>query len=88
YKNYGLKIIRTRAFNITGPGEREDFVCSNFARQIALIEKGKQKPTIYVGNLNAKRDFVDVRDVVQSETRSMHELCRKNLKANKRYFLK
>jgi len=66
YKNYGLRIIRTRAFNITGPGEREDFVCSNFARQIALIEKGKQEPIIYVGNLNAKRDFVDIRDVVQA----------------------
>jgi len=65
YKNYGLKIIRTRAFNTTGPGEKEDFVCSNFARQIALIEKGKQGPTIYVGNLDAKRDFVDIRDVVK-----------------------
>ena len=66
YKNYGLRIIRTRAFNIPGPGEREDFVCSNFARQIALIEKGKQEPTIYVGNLEAKRDFVDIRDVVKA----------------------
>jgi len=66
YENYGLRIIRTRAFNITGPGEKENFVCSNFARQIALIEKGKQEPTIYVGNLNAKRDFVDIRDVVQA----------------------
>lgn len=65
YKNYGLKIIRTRAFNIPGPGEREDFVCSNFARQIALIEKGKQEAIIYVGNLEAKRDFVDIRDVVK-----------------------
>lgn len=65
YKNYGLRTIRTRAFNITGPGERKDFVCSNFACQIALIEKGKQEPTIYVGNLEAKRDFVDIRDVVK-----------------------
>ncbi|MBA7503929.1 GDP-6-deoxy-D-mannose reductase [subsurface metagenome] len=65
YENYGLRIIRTRAFNITGPGEKENFVCSNFARQIALIEKGKQEATIYVGNLDAKRDFVDIRDVVK-----------------------
>jgi len=66
HRNYGLRIIRTRAFNIPGPGEREDFVCSNFARQIALIEKGKQEATIYVGNLDAKRDFVDIRDVVKA----------------------
>jgi len=66
YKNYGLKIIRTRAFNIPGPGEKADFVCSNFARQIALIEKGKQEAIIYVGNLEAKRDFVDIRDVVKA----------------------
>lgn len=66
YKNYGLRIIRTRAFNITGPGEKENFVCSNFARQITLIEKGKQEPTIYVGNLEAKRDFIDVRNVVKA----------------------
>ncbi len=65
YKNYGLRIIRTRAFNITGPGEKENFVCSNFARQIALIEKGTQEPIIYVGNLEAKRDFIDIRDVVK-----------------------
>jgi len=66
YKNYGLRIIRTRAFNITGPGEKENFVCSSFARQIALIEKGKQEPTIYVGNLDSKRDFLDIRDVVKA----------------------
>jgi len=66
YKNYGLRIIRTRAFNITGPREKEHFVCSNFARQIALIEKGEQEPTIYVGNLEARRDFVDIRDAVRA----------------------
>ena len=66
YKNYGLRVIRTRTFNVTGPGEKENFVCSNFARQIALIENGAQKPAIYVGNLEAKRDFVDVRDAVRA----------------------
>ncbi len=65
FNNYNLKIIRTRAFNITGPGEREDFVCSNFARQIAMIEKGLQESIIKVGNLEAKRDFTDVRDIVR-----------------------
>ncbi len=66
HKNYGLRVIRTRAFNVTGPGEKENFVCSSFARQIALIEKGKQEPTIYVGNLETRRDFVDVRDAVRA----------------------
>lgn len=62
--NDKLKIIRTRAFNVTGPGEREEFVCSNFAKQIANIEKNKAEPIIRVGNLEARRDFLDVRDVV------------------------
>jgi GDP-4-dehydro-6-deoxy-D-mannose reductase len=66
YNNHRLRIVRTRAFNITGPGEKENFVCSNFARQIALIEKDKQEGTIYVGNLDSKRDFVDIRDVVKA----------------------
>lgn len=66
YKSYGLNIIRTRAFNHSGPRRGEVFVCSNFAKQIALIEKGKQEPIIYVGNLKAKRDFTDVRDIVRA----------------------
>lgn len=66
YNNYGLNIIRTRAFNHTGPRRGEVFICSNFAKQIVLIEKGRQKPIIYVGNLEAKRDFTDVRDIVRA----------------------
>lgn len=64
YRSYGLNIIRTRPFHQTGPRRPESFVCSNFAKQIALIEKGKQEPVIHVGNLKAKRDFTDVRDMV------------------------
>jgi GDP-4-dehydro-6-deoxy-D-mannose reductase len=66
FRTYKMKIIRTRTFNQTGPGERKDFVCSNFAYQIALIEKRKKEPVIKVGNLEAKRDFTDVRDVVKA----------------------
>lgn len=66
YQSYKMKIIRTRAFNHTGPRRGDVFVSSNFAKQIALIEKGKQQPTIFVGNLSAKRDFTDVRDVVRA----------------------
>ena len=65
YKSYGLKTVRTRGFNHTGPRRGEVFICSNFAKQIAEIEKGKKEPVIYVGNLEAKRDFTDVRDTVR-----------------------
>jgi len=65
HKSYGLKIVVTRAFNHTGPRRGEVFVTSNFAKQIAEIEKGKE-PVICVGNLGARRDFSDVRDVVRA----------------------
>ncbi len=65
YKSYGLRTVRTRGFNHTGPRRGEVFICSNFAKQIAEIEKGKKEPVIYVGNLEAKRDFTDVRDIVR-----------------------
>jgi GDP-4-dehydro-6-deoxy-D-mannose reductase len=64
FKSYGLPIVRTRGFNHTGPRRGEVFVTSNFARQIAEIEKGKRPPTLYTGNLEAIRDWTDVRDTV------------------------
>lgn len=66
FQSYGLKIVRTRAFNHTGPRRGVVFATSNFARQIAEIEAGKREPVIKVGNLSAKRDFSDVRDVVRA----------------------
>lgn len=66
HKSYGLKVVLTRAFNHEGPGRGEQFVTSTFAKQIALIEKGKQEPTVKVGNLDAERDYTDVRDMVQA----------------------
>lgn len=65
-KKGNLKIIRTRTFNILGPGQSERFVCSNFAKQIAKIEATIDNNKLLVGNLEAKRDFVDVRDVVEA----------------------
>ena len=65
HKSYGLKTVITRAFNHEGPRRGEVFSTSNFAKQIAEIEKGKE-PVIHVGNLNASRDFTDVRDVVRA----------------------
>lgn len=55
-----------RAFNHTGPGQSEAFVVSAFAKQIARIEQDRQKARIEVGNLEAQRDFLDVRDVVRA----------------------
>ncbi len=66
HKSYGLHIIRTRAFNHTGPRRGEVFVTSQFARQIVEIEKGRRPPVIKVGNLDSVRDFLDVRDVVRA----------------------
>jgi GDP-4-dehydro-6-deoxy-D-mannose reductase len=63
---YGMRVIRLRLFNHTGPRHPEMFVASSFARQIARIERGLQEPVLEVGNLDARRDFVDVRDVARA----------------------
>lgn len=65
FQSYKVRIVRTRGFNHTGPRRGETFAESNFAKQIALIEKGKQEPVIHVGNLEALRDYTDVRDMVR-----------------------
>jgi GDP-4-dehydro-6-deoxy-D-mannose reductase len=64
HQSYNMHIVRTRGFNHTGPRRGDVFATSNFAKQIAEIEKGRHEPVIYVGNLNAVRDFSDVRDTV------------------------
>lgn len=66
FMSYGMKIVRTRGFNHTGPRRAPVFVCSDFARQIIDIEKGLKPPVMEVGNLEAKRDFTDVRDMVRA----------------------
>ncbi|MGI8586416.1 MAG: GDP-mannose 4,6-dehydratase [Chloroflexia bacterium] len=63
---YKLPIIRVRPFNHIGPGQSDDFVTAAFARQVAAIEAGRQEPVLRVGNLNAERDFTDVRDMVRA----------------------
>lgn len=62
----GLKCIRLRPFNHTGIGQSEAFAIPAFAAQIARIEAGSVPPVIRVGNLDAQRDFLDVRDVVDA----------------------
>ncbi len=66
HRNYGLWIVRTRAFNHTGPRRAESYAASNFAKQIALIEQGASEPVVHVGNLDVVRDFTDVRDVARA----------------------
>jgi GDP-4-dehydro-6-deoxy-D-mannose reductase len=66
FLSYGQQTIRVRPFNHIGPGQTEHFVTAAFARQVALIEAGQQEPVIYVGNLQADRDFTDVRDMVRA----------------------
>lgn len=63
---YKMDIVLVRAFNHSGPGQSSIFVISDFCKQIADIERGSVPPEICVGNLSAKRDFTDVRDVVRA----------------------
>jgi GDP-4-dehydro-6-deoxy-D-mannose reductase len=66
WMSHRLHTVRTRGFNHTGPRRGDVFVTSNFARQIAEVEKGLREPVILVGNLEAIRDFTDVRDMVRA----------------------
>jgi nucleoside-diphosphate-sugar epimerase len=59
----GLRVVRVRPFNHTGPGQRPNFAVPAFARQIMRIQAGLQPPVLHVGDLSPWRDFLDVRDV-------------------------
>ena len=63
-----LATVILRLFNMSGPRRSEEFVDTNFACQLARIKYGKKEPVIWVGNLEAKRDFTDVRDGVRGIT--------------------
>lgn len=66
FLSWGVKTIRTRMFTHEGPRRGEVFAPSNFSKQVAAIEVGKQKPIVKVGNLNSVRTFMDVRDAVHA----------------------
>jgi GDP-4-dehydro-6-deoxy-D-mannose reductase len=66
WMSWKLDCVRTRGFNHEGPRRGPVFVASDFAKQIADIEKGRKPPVIAVGNLEARRDFSDVRDMVRA----------------------
>lgn len=65
-KAYGMDIISVRAFNHIGPGQLPQFVVADFCKQAAEISMGLREPVMRVGNLSAKRDFTDVRDIVRA----------------------
>ncbi|MEO5741595.1 MAG: GDP-mannose 4,6-dehydratase [Vicinamibacterales bacterium] len=62
----GQHVLLTRPFNHTGPRQDATYAAPTFAQQIALIEKGRMRPEIVVGNLDASRDLHDVRDTVRA----------------------
>jgi GDP-4-dehydro-6-deoxy-D-mannose reductase len=74
-RSYDLPVVTVRAFNHTGPGQDTRFVFPNFARQIAAAEAGAAPRQIAVGNLEAVRDFLDVRDVVAAYRLLVKEGC-------------
>jgi GDP-4-dehydro-6-deoxy-D-mannose reductase len=63
---WGLSVVLLRPFNHIGPRQADSFVCSDFSRQVALIDLGRTEPVIRVGDLSPVRDFTDVRDVVRA----------------------
>jgi GDP-4-dehydro-6-deoxy-D-mannose reductase len=69
----GVDVIVTRPFNHTGPRQSAAFAAPNMARQIALIEAGLAEPLIRVGNLEAQRDFTDVRDIARAYVGLIHQ---------------
>ena len=84
WMSWKVDSVRTRGFNHEGPRRGPVFVASDFAKQIADIERGSRPPVLNVGNLEAKRDFTDVRDMVRGyvlalekgEPGEVYNLCR------------
>jgi GDP-4-dehydro-6-deoxy-D-mannose reductase len=64
---YGIAAIRLRAFNHVGPGQDPRFVLPNVARQIARAERAGEPVEVTVGNVDTRRDFMDVRDMVRAQ---------------------
>jgi GDP-4-dehydro-6-deoxy-D-mannose reductase len=64
-RHFKVPTVIVRPFNHIGAGQRQDFAVSNFANQLAQISKKSRAPVLHVGNLEAQRDFTDVRDIVR-----------------------
>lgn len=66
YRSHEIKTVIVRPFNTIGPNQLPIYVVPSFAKQIAEIEKGDKEPVLKVGNLESRRDFTDVRDMVRA----------------------
>src|SRR5206468_2354975 len=66
FESYGLDVVRAIPFNTTGPGQGTEAALPAFARQIVEVESGLRPPIMEVGDLSARRDILDVRDVVRA----------------------
>jgi GDP-4-dehydro-6-deoxy-D-mannose reductase len=83
FQAYGLPVVRVRPFNHTGPRQTSSYVCSGFARQVAEIDLHRRSPQVVTGNINVRRDFSDVRDIVRGyylllekgEPGDVYQLC-------------
>jgi len=81
FYSYGLDVVLVRPFNMIGPGQSTEFAVSSFARQVAMIEQGQQE-VLMVGNLQATRDFTDIRDAAAA-----FEVLMQNAKSGEAYNL-
>jgi len=61
--HFGVDVVIARSFNHTGPGQRDTFVLPSFARQVVEVKRGHREPVMLVGNLDARREFLDIDDV-------------------------
>ncbi len=83
YRQHNLPVTVARSFNHSGPRQSETFVIPSFASQVASIELGLHRPAMKVGDLSAKRDISDVRDIVRGyrllgekgKTGKVYQLC-------------
>lgn len=66
HRHHGVDVVSARPFNHTGPGQSGEYAVGTFAAQIASIVRGEAEKRMKVGNLDARRDLLDVRDVVQA----------------------
>lgn len=73
FLSHGIHAVRVRPFNHIGPRQSARFVAADFARQIVAIERGERPPVMRVGNLQAERDFTDVRDVVRAYVAALEQ---------------
>lgn len=81
HRTYGIDVVILRPFSHTGPGQAPTFVFPKVAQAITLAERGEREPVIEMGNLDVRRDYSDVRDVVRGYSLAL-ERCESGLSYN------